>query len=156
VARQQVQNGAQLVDVNMDEGLLDSEAAMTRFLNLIAAEPEVGEGPGDARQLPLERARGRPAAACRARAVVNSISLKEGEGVFEGAGPEDPPLRRRRGRHGLRRGGQATTVERRVAVLRRAYRILTEARRLPAPGRGPRPERPHGGTGIGGARRTTR
>ena len=59
VARQQVDSGAQIIDVNMDEGMLDSEAAMVRFLNLIAAEPDIAPRAGHGRQLQVERDRGR-------------------------------------------------------------------------------------------------
>ena len=59
VARQQVEGGAQIIDVNMDEGMLDSEAAMTRFLNLIAAEPDIARVPDHDRQLEVDRHRGR-------------------------------------------------------------------------------------------------
>ena len=81
VARQQVENGAQIIDVNMDEGMLDSAAAMTRFLNLIAAEPDISRVPVmiDSSQWSVIEAglkcvQGKP--------IVNSISLKEGEAPF--------------------------------------------------------------------------
>ena len=125
VARQQVLSGAQLVDVNMDEGLLDSEAAMTRFLNLIAAEPEVARVPvmlDSSRWSVLEAG----LRCLPGKGVVNSISLKEGEAVLE----EQARKIRRYGAAvvvmAFDEEGQATTVERRVAILRRAYRILTE------------------------------
>src|SRR6188474_2705714 len=78
VARQQVQNGAQMIDVNMDEAMLDSEAAMTRFLKLIASEPDIARVPlmidsskWDVIEAGLKCVQGKP--------VVNSISMKEGE-----------------------------------------------------------------------------
>src|ERR1700756_854830 len=123
VARQQVENGAQVIDVNMDEGLLDSEAAMTTFLNLIAAEPDIARVPimVDSSKFAVIEAglkclQGKP--------VVNSISLKEGEAEF---------LRQARivRRHGAAvvvmafdERGQAGTLEKRTAIARRAYELL--------------------------------
>src|SRR5216110_4130728 len=81
VARSQVQNGAQMIDVNMDEAMLDSKAAMTRFLNIIAAEPDIARVPlmidsskWEVIEAGLKCVQGKP--------VVNSISIKEGEGEF--------------------------------------------------------------------------
>ncbi|MBC6412746.1 MAG: dihydropteroate synthase, partial [Hyphomonadaceae bacterium] len=81
VARQQVENGAQIIDVNMDDGLIDGVAAMTRFLNLVATEPDIARVPimidsskWDVLEAGLKCVQG--------KAVVNSISLKEGEGSF--------------------------------------------------------------------------
>ena len=82
VARQQVENGAQLIDVNMDEGLLDSEAAMTRFLNLVAAEPEIARVPvmiDSSKWSVLEAG----LKCLQGKGVVNSISLKDGQAEFE-------------------------------------------------------------------------
>ncbi|MFM7913396.1 MAG: dihydropteroate synthase, partial [Bacteroidota bacterium] len=81
VARQQVENGAQMIDVNFDEGMIDSVAAMVRFLNLIAAEPDIARVPvmiDSSRWEVLEAG----LACVQGKAVVNSISLKEGEAVF--------------------------------------------------------------------------
>ncbi len=125
VARQQVENGAQIIDVNMDEGMLDSEAAMTRFLNLIAAEPDISRVPVmiDSSKWPVIEV---GLKACQGKAIVNSISLKEGEEPFlEQAGKI------------LRYGaavvvmafdeqGQAETAERKFAICQRAYRLLTQ------------------------------
>jgi 5-methyltetrahydrofolate--homocysteine methyltransferase len=81
VARQQVENGAQMIDVNFDEGMIDSVAAMVRFLNLIAAEPDIARVPvmiDSSRWEVLEAG----LACVQGKAVVNSISLKEGEEIF--------------------------------------------------------------------------
>ena len=125
VARQQVQSGAQILDVNMDEGLLDSEAAMVRFLRLIGAEPDIARVPvmidsskwsvieAGLKQLP-------------GKAIVNSISMKEGEAPFlEQA--------RKVKRYGAAvvvmafdEEGQAETAERKFAICERAYRLLVD------------------------------
>jgi 5-methyltetrahydrofolate--homocysteine methyltransferase len=125
VALQQVENGAQIIDVNMDEGLLDGPGAMTRFLNLIASEPDIARVPvmidssrWDVIEAGLKCVQG--------KGVVNSISLKEGEEPFiEQA--------RRVQRYGAAvivmafdENGQADTLERRVSICKRAWRILTE------------------------------
>ncbi len=125
VARDQVENGAQLIDVNMDEGLLDSEAAMTRFLNLIAAEPDISRVP-----IVVDSSRWEVIEAglkcVQGKGVVNSISLKEGEGPFL----EQARKVRRYGASvivmAFDEKGQADTVERKVAICSRAYRLLTE------------------------------
>jgi 5-methyltetrahydrofolate--homocysteine methyltransferase len=125
VARQQVENGAQIIDINMDEGMLDSKEAMTTFLNLIAAEPDISRVPvmidsskWDILEAGLKRVQGKP--------VVNSISMKEGEAEF---------IRQARliQRYGAAvivmafdEQGQADTEERKFAICQRAYRILTE------------------------------
>ena len=100
VAAQQVEGGAQLIDVNMDEGMLDSQAAMVTFLNLIASEPDIAKLPimvdsskWSVIEAGLKRLQG--------KGVVNSISLKEGEEVFKTAGTAHPALRRGGCRHGL-------------------------------------------------------
>nr|NIO58426.1 dihydropteroate synthase [Acidobacteriota bacterium] len=125
VARSQVDGGAQILDVNMDEGLLDSEAAMVRFLRLLAAEPDISRIPvmvDSSRWEVLEAG----LQCLQGKGVVNSISLKDGEGPF-----------REKARKVLRYGaavvvmafdeeGQADTTERKVAICTRAYRILTE------------------------------
>ncbi len=124
IARQQVENGAQMLDVNMDEGLLDSEAAMTRFLHLLAAEPEIARVPvmvDSSRWAVIEAA----LKCLQGKGVVNSISLKEGEAQFlEQA--------RRIRRYGAAvvvmafdEQGQADTYARKIAVCERAYRLLT-------------------------------
>jgi 5-methyltetrahydrofolate--homocysteine methyltransferase len=125
VARQQVEGGAQILDVNMDEALLDSAAAMRTFLNLLAAEPDVARVPimidsssFDVIEAGLQCLQG--------KGVVNSISLKEGEEAFR-----DHARRIRRYGAGVvvmafDEEGQAASVERRVSILGRACRILTE------------------------------
>ena len=81
IARQQVENGAQIIDINMDEGLLDSQAAMVRFLNLIAAEPDISRVPVmiDSSKWSVIEAGFK---CVQGKAIVNSISLKEGEESF--------------------------------------------------------------------------
>ncbi|MBP0049181.1 methionine synthase [Marinobacterium sp. AK62] len=125
VARQQVENGAQIIDINMDEGMLDAEAAMIRFLNLIASEPDISRVPimldsskWDVMEEGLKRIQG--------KGVVNSISLKEGEESFI-----------RQARKILHYGaavvvmafdetGQADTYERKIEICERSYRVLVE------------------------------
>src|SRR5215468_240446 len=124
VARDQVEGGAQIIDVNMDEGLLDSEAAMTRFLNIIAAEPDVARVPvmiDSSRWSMIETG----LKCVQGKGIVNSISLKEGEDVFKDHA-------RRIRRYGAAvvvmafdEKGQADTLERKVEICTRAYRILT-------------------------------
>ena len=125
VARQQEQSGAQMLDVNMDEGLLDSVAAMTRFLNLLGSEPSVSRIPfvldssrWDVLEAGLKCIQG--------KGVVNSISLKDGEGPFV----EKARLARRYGAAvivmAFDEQGQADSVERKVAICERAYEILVE------------------------------
>ncbi len=125
VARNQVENGAQIIDVNMDEAMLDSVAAMTRFLNIIATEPDIARVPvmidssrWDVIEAGLKCVQG--------RALVNSLSLKEGEEEF---------LRRARivRRYGAAtvvmafdEQGQADSFERRIAICQRAYDLLTQ------------------------------
>ena len=125
VARHQVENGAQVIDVNMDEGMLDSEQAMITFLNLIASEPDVSRLPimidsskWSVIEAGLRCVQGKP--------VVNSISLKEGEDSFI----EQAKLVRDYGAAvivmAFDEQGQADTVERKVAICKRCYDILTQ------------------------------
>ena len=131
VARQQVEGGAQVLDVNMDEGLLDSVQAMRTFLNLLAAEPDIARVP-----IMLDSSDWKVLEAglqcLQGKGVVNSISLKEGEAAFR----ERARLVRRYGAGvvvmAFDEEGQAATVERRVEILGRAYRILTEEVGFPA------------------------
>jgi len=125
VARQQVDSGAQILDVNMDEGLIDSEKAMVRFLNLIASEPDIARIPvmvDSSKWTVIEAG----LQCLQGKGVVNSISLKEGEALFV-----------EHARKVLRYGaaavvmafdevGQADTCARKVEICTRAYRILTE------------------------------
>ena len=132
VARQQVTSGAQIIDVNMDEGMLDSEAAMVRFLNLIAAEPDIAPVPVmiDSSKWSVIEA---GLKCLQGKGVVNSISLKEGEEAFK----EKARLVRRYGAAvvvmAFDEEGQAASVERKVAICARAYRILTEEIGFPPP-----------------------
>ena len=125
VARQQVRNGAQIIDVNMDEGMLDSEAAMVRFLNLIAAEPDICRVPLmiDSSKFSVIEA---GLKCVQGKGVVNSISLKEGEDAFV----EQARLVRRYGAAvvvmAFDEAGQADTVERKVEICARSYRILVD------------------------------
>ncbi|MGA9320679.1 MAG: methionine synthase, partial [Xanthobacteraceae bacterium] len=123
VARDQVENGAQILDINMDEGLLDSENAMTTFLNLIAAEPDIARVPVmiDSSKFSVIEAGLKCA---QGKAVVNSISLKEGEDAFI----RQAKLVRRYGAAvvvmAFDETGQADTLERKTAIATRAYDIL--------------------------------
>ncbi len=125
VARQQVESGAQMIDINMDEGMLDSEAAIERFLKLVAGEPDISRVPvmidsskWSVIETGLKWVQG--------KSVVNSISLKEGEAEFI----RQARLARRYGAAvvvmAFDENGQAETAEHRVAIAHRAYDILTE------------------------------
>jgi len=125
VARTQVENGAQILDINMDEGMIDSEKVMTHFLNLIASEPDIAKLP-----IMIDSSKWSVIEAglkcCQGKPIVNSISLKEGKEEF-----------RKHAQLALRYGaavivmafdedGQAETVERKVSICSRAFKILTE------------------------------
>ncbi|MDE2090767.1 MAG: methionine synthase [Gammaproteobacteria bacterium] len=131
VAREQVQNGAQLIDVNMDEGLLDGVAAMTRFLMLAASEPDICRVPVmiDSSRWEIIEAGLR---CLQGKCVINSISLKEGEDKFL----QQAKLARRYGAAvvvmAFDEDGQADTLAKRVAVCVRAYKLLTETAGLHA------------------------
>ncbi|WP_339075388.1 methionine synthase [Teredinibacter turnerae] len=125
VAQQQVTDGAQIIDINMDEGMLDAEAAIVRFLNLIAGEPEIARVPimvdsskWEVIEAGLKCIQGKP--------IVNSISLKEGETEFV----EKARLCRRYGAAvivmAFDEQGQADTQARKIEICSRSYRILTE------------------------------
>ena len=125
VARQQVENGANMLDVNMDEGMLDSEKAMVTLLNLLAAEPDISRVP-----IMIDSSKWSVIEAglkcVQGKSVVNSISLKEGEGPFL-----DHACKVRR--YGAAvvvmafdEQGQAETAERKFAICQRAYKLLTE------------------------------
>jgi 5-methyltetrahydrofolate--homocysteine methyltransferase len=125
VARQQVENGAQVIDVNMDEAMLDSRAAMVRFLNLIASEPDIARVPimidsskWDVIEAGLRCVQG--------KGIVNSISLKEGEPEFR----RQARLIRRYGAAAVVMAfdeqGQADTYERKIRICERAYRLLVD------------------------------
>jgi 5-methyltetrahydrofolate--homocysteine methyltransferase len=125
VAKDQVDGGAQIIDINMDEGMLDSEQAMTTFLNLVGSEPDIARLPvmiDSSKWSVIESG----LKCLQGKGIVNSISLKEGEEVFK-----------EHARKVLRYGaavivmafdekGQADSLERRIQICERAYRILTE------------------------------
>jgi 5-methyltetrahydrofolate--homocysteine methyltransferase len=125
VAREQVEAGANIIDVNMDEGMLDGEAAMTKFLNLIAAEPEISRVPimVDSSKWSVIEA---GLKCVQGKAIVNSISLKEGEDQFL----HYARLVRRYGAAvvvmAFDEKSQATEIDHKVAVCERAYRLLTQ------------------------------
>jgi 5-methyltetrahydrofolate--homocysteine methyltransferase len=125
IAREQVENGAQVIDVNMDEGLLDSEQAMVTFLNLIAAEPDIARVPVmvDSSKFSVIEA---GLKCLQGKAVVNSISMKEGEAAFI----EHAKIVRRYGAAvvvmAFDEKGQADTFERKTKICQRAYEILTK------------------------------
>ncbi|MGC2518160.1 MAG: methionine synthase [Burkholderiales bacterium] len=125
VARQQVDNGAQMIDVNMDEAMLDSEAAMVRFLNLIASEPDISRVPVmiDSSKWSVIEA---GLKCVQGKSVVNSISLKEGEAEFI----RHAKLARRYGAAvivmAFDEKGQADTLERRLQICERCYGILVD------------------------------
>jgi len=131
IARQQVAAGAQVIDVNMDEGMLDSEGAMVRFLNLIASEPDISRVPvmidsskWSVIEAGLKRVQG--------KGIVNSISLKEGEASFI----EHARKVRAYGAAvvvmAFDEQGQADTVDRKVGICQRSYKVLTETVGFPA------------------------
>jgi 5-methyltetrahydrofolate--homocysteine methyltransferase len=131
VARQQVENGANMLDVNMDEGMLNSEQAMTTFLSLIAAEPDIARVP-----IMIDSSKWSVIEAglkcVQGKAVVNSISMKEGEGPFL----DHARKVRRFGAAvvvmAFDEKGQAESVERKFEICKRAYRLLTEQVGFPA------------------------
>ncbi|WP_426105312.1 methionine synthase [Massilia sp. TSP1-1-2] len=125
VARQQVENGAQVIDINMDEAMLDSQAAMVRFLNLIASEPDISRVP-----IMIDSSKWSVIEAglkcVQGKAIVNSISMKEGEEEFI----RQAKLCRRYGAAvivmAFDEKGQADTFERKTEICARAYKVLTE------------------------------
>ena len=125
VAKQQVEGGAQIIDVNMDEAMLDSEQAMTTFLNYIASEPDIARVP-----IMIDSSKWSVIEAglkcIQGKGIVNSISLKEGEEVFK----QRARLIKRYGAGmvvmAFDEAGQADSTERRVEICTRSYRILTE------------------------------
>src|SRR6185436_20131708 len=130
VARQQVENGAQVIDVNMDEAMLDSEKAMTTFLNLVAAEPDIARVPVmiDSSKWSVIEA---GLKCVQGKSIVNSISMKEGEAEFL----RQARLCRRYGAAvvvmAFDEKGQADSLERRTQVCERAYKLLTEQAGFP-------------------------
>lgn len=130
VARQQVENGAQIIDINMDEGMLDSQDAMVTFLNLVAAEPDISRVPImiDSSKWEIIEA---GLKCIQGKGIVNSISLKEGEAKFI----EQAKLVRRYGAAvivmAFDEDGQADTRERKREICTRSYEILTEKVHFP-------------------------
>ena len=125
VARQQVENGAQIIDVNMDEGLIDSEKAMERFLNLIAAEPDIARVPvmvDSSKWTVIESG----LRCLQGKGVVNSISLKEGEEIFLEHARKVLAYGAAVVVMAFDETGQADTRARKVEICARAYRILVE------------------------------
>ncbi|HEX4333221.1 MAG TPA: methionine synthase [Usitatibacter sp.] len=131
VARQQVENGAQVIDINMDEAMLDSAAAMTRFLLLVASEPDIARVP-----IMIDSSKWSVIEAglkcVQGKSIVNSISLKEGEAEFV----KHAKLARRYGAAvvvmAFDEKGQADTLERKTRISERCYRILTQTVGFPA------------------------
>lgn len=130
VAREQVENGAQIIDINMDEGMIDSEATMVHFLNLIGSEPDISRVPlmidsskWDVIEAGLKRVQG--------KAIVNSISLKEGEDAFL----HHAKLVKKYGAAvvvmAFDEKGQADSFERRIEICQRAYKLLTQKINFP-------------------------
>ena len=124
VARQQVEGGAQIIDINMDEGLLDSKQAMRTFLNLVAAEPDIARLPimiDSSRFDVIEEG----LKCVQGKSIVNSISMKEGEQAFL----EQARIVRRYGAAvvvmAFDEQGQADTIERKVSICKKAYHLLT-------------------------------
>ena len=125
VAREQVENGAQIIDINMDEGMLDSPAAMRTFLRLLASEPDISRVPimvdsskWEVIETGLKEIQGRP--------LVNSISLKEGEEAFVAQARRCLALGAAVVVMAFDEQGQADTLERRIEICRRSYRILVD------------------------------
>lgn len=131
VARQQVENGAQVIDINMDEAMLDSKAAMVRFLNLIASEPDIARVPimVDSSKWEVIEAGLR---CIQGKGIVNSISMKEGVEAFK----QQATLVKRYGAAAVVMAfdekGQADTFERKIEICERAYRILVDEIDFPA------------------------
>jgi len=131
VALEQVNNGAQIIDVNMDEGMLDSKAAMVRYLNLIASEPDISRLP-----IMIDSSKWEVIEAglqcTQGKGIVNSISMKEGEEIFK----QHAILAKRYGAAiivmAFDEKGQADTVDRKYSICKRAYTILTEELDFPA------------------------
>jgi 5-methyltetrahydrofolate--homocysteine methyltransferase len=131
IARDQVEGGAQVIDINMDEGMLDSEVAMVKFLNLIASEPDISKLPLmiDSSKWPvieagLKRVQG--------KAIVNSISMKEGEDAFKYQARKIKKYGAAVIVMAFDENGQADSYERRIEICSRAYKILTEEVNFPA------------------------
>lgn len=125
VARQQVESGAQVIDINMDEGMLDSEAAMVKFLNLIASEPDIAKVPVmiDSSKWSVIEAGLKCA---QGKSIVNSISMKEGEEKFLEQAQKVLEYGAATIVMAFDEQGQADTFERKIQICERAYKLLTE------------------------------
>jgi 5-methyltetrahydrofolate--homocysteine methyltransferase len=125
VARDQVENGAQIIDINMDEGMIDSEAAMTKFLNLLAAEPDIARVPvmlDSSKWSVIETG----LKCLQGKGIVNSISLKEGEEIFRDHAKKILKYGAATIIMAFDEEGQADTFERKIKICARAYKILTQ------------------------------
>ncbi|MFN5711721.1 MAG: methionine synthase, partial [Bacteroidota bacterium] len=131
IAREQVEGGAQVIDVNMDEGMLDSEACMTRFLNLIASEPDIARVP-----IMIDSSKWSVIEAglkcVQGKAIVNSISLKEGEEKFIEQAQKIKQYGAAVIIMAFDEVGQADTLQRRIDICKRAYDILVDKVKFPA------------------------
>ena len=125
IARQQVENGAMVIDINMDDGLLDAGAEMTHFLNLIASEPDIARVP-----VMIDSSKWEVIMAglkcVQGKCIVNSISLKEGEDIFLSHAQDVKRMGAAVVVMCFDEQGQATSFERRIEIAERAYRLLTE------------------------------
>ena len=130
VARQQVENGAQVIDINMDEGMIDGEAAMTRFVNMMAGEPDISKVP-----LMIDSSKWNVIQAglkcCQGKVIVNSISLKEGEELFLKHAKEVRRFGAAVVVMAFDEVGQADTRERKTEICKRAYDILVNQAGFP-------------------------
>ena len=131
VARQQVENGAQIIDINMDEGMLDGTAAMTEFLNLVASEPDIARVP-----IMIDSSKweiiNHGLKCVQGKAIVNSISLKEGEESFIAQAKECRRFGAAVVVMAFDEQGQADSYERKIQICERSYRLLTDVVGLPA------------------------
>ncbi len=125
VARQQVENGAQVIDINMDEGMLDGAEAMVHFLNLIATEPDISKVPImiDSSKWEIIEA---GLKCVQGKAIVNSISLKEGHEAFVSAAQKCQDYGAAMVVMAFDEDGQADSLERKIAICQRSYKVLTE------------------------------
>ncbi len=130
VARQQIENGAQIIDINMDEGMIDSQAAMVKFCNLIAAEPDISRVPimiDSSKWEVIESA----LKCIQGKAIVNSISLKEGLDVFMSQAKKIKQYGAAAVVMAFDEQGQADSIKRKVEILSKAHTLLTEQVGIP-------------------------
>ena len=131
VAKEQVEGGAQIIDVNFDEGMIDAIEAMTRFLNLVASEPDIARVP-----IMIDSSKWEVIEAglkiTQGKSVVNSISLKEGELVFINHAKKVKHYGAALIVMAFDEKGQADTLERRIEICNRSYKVLTEKVQFPA------------------------